>query len=721
MEVKNVDLFFSENPNPMYIYDPSDLTIKEVNQATVELYGYSKEEMRSLRISDLRPRSEVPKLKKHLSSASNKVFENAGIWRHQKKNGDLLYVHILTNPVSYGEEEYKLVIAQNVTSQLDFQQKYQMLFENSLDGVMLTNPNGDILKVNQAACKMLGMSEQEIIREGREGLVAKDDKLERALEKRSETGQFSGELTFIHRTGRRFPVELTTSVFTNSAGEQRTSLIFRDISERKKTEKALRNQRDFTEVVLNSLPGIFFLLNEKGEVIRWNDHSTDVFGLTSQEIEGRPAVDFVHEEDKQRILNEIAKVFEEGHSTVELKLNTADNSTAFYRFVANKFQQDDRTYIIGSGVDVTKQKELEHILSSLLQEEQTQRKEAESDRDKLKKMFEKAPSPKCVLEGPEFRYVIANESYRKVIGKDDIIGKKLTDVLPEIESQGIVDILKRVYLSGKPYMGKEKPVKIPKGESEAKEDYIFNLLFAPLFDENGEVYGIFVEALDVSDQLNYQHQLEESLKEKETLLAEIHHRVKNNLAIVSSMMELQALDSDDATLQETLRTGQQRIQTIAIIHELLYESESLSYVNLGKNIKQLIDSLQNMYGDAKEISIEVQSEQIALNINQAIPCALMINEVVTNAFKHAFKEREEGTITVKLQEDEGLVQVDIADDGAGLPEGVDLDRSKTLGMTLINSLVQQLEGDLEISSDEGTRFLFEFEKSDVTGIGSSFL
>ncbi|GAA5521292.1 PAS domain S-box protein [Aliifodinibius salicampi] len=200
MDIKNVDLFFSENPNPMWIYDPSDLSIQEVNQSAVELYGYSHSEMCSMTIDQLRPASEVETLKKHLGNDKKPEFNNAGLWRHQKKNGDDLFVRVLTSPVSYEGNNYKLVVVQDVTSKIDYQQKYEMLFENSLDGIMLTAPNGDILQANKAACNILGMTEQEITRKGREGIVAKDEKLEKALEQRSETGKFSGELTYVHKS-----------------------------------------------------------------------------------------------------------------------------------------------------------------------------------------------------------------------------------------------------------------------------------------------------------------------------------------------------------------------------------------------------------------------------------------------------------------------------------------------------------------------------------------
>lgn len=719
MDIKNIDLFFSENPNPMWIYDPSDLSIKEVNKSALELYGYSYEEMCSITIKDLRPKDELSGLKEHIARDENADFNNAGIWKHQKKNGEFLFVRVLTNPVSYEGNKYKVVVVQDVTGKLNYQQRYEMLFEHSLDGIMLTNPNGDILQANQAACDILGMTEEEIISRGREGIVVNDEKLTKALRERSATGGYSGELTYIHKSGRKIPVEITTSVFDSYIGENRTSLIFRDISNRKDTEKALREEKDFTDVVLDSLPGVFFVLDTEGKVVRWNNRSSDIFNLTPDEIEGKLATDFIHEDDKKQVFKEISRVLEEKRITFELTLDTSDETPVIYRFIAKTLEQDGQTYIVGTGIDVSEQKELEKRIHSLLQEEKAQRKEAEADRDILQAMFEEAPSPKCVLEGPEHRFVIANKSYRKVVGQEDIIGKRVIDVIPEVEEQGYIDILDEVYQTGEPFLGEEENIFIDKDNPEEKSNYIFNLLYAPLFDENDEVYAIFVEVVDLSDQISYQKRLEESLKEKETLLGEIHHRVKNNLAVVSGMMELQAMESKNPKLKSSLRTSQQRVQTIATIHELLYKSESLSHVSLGDNIKQLVSYAKDIYDDEDQISTNVNADSVVLNINQAIPCALIINEIVSNAFEHAFKDRNYGKISVSLKEDAGKIYIEVVDNGMGIPDKYFADGPSTIGMTLISLLKQQLKAEVDFSKNGGTCFSLHFEKADMKGAGSS--
>ena len=481
MDIENVDLFFSENPNPMWIYDPEDYSIKDVNQSMTKLYGYSKEEMLSFTLFDLRPEEEIPKFKEHLAQMNNDKVGDEGIWKHRKKNGELIYAHVITNPVTFDGEDhiYQLAMYKDITNELDIQLNNDMLFKYSMDGIMLTSPEGEILRANPTACDILGMTEKEIIERGREGIVAKDEKLEEALQERSETGRFLGELNYIHKSGRKIPVELTSSVFRNYGGEKRTSLIFRDISDRKQQEQALRDEKEFTDIVLNSLPGLFYVLDEEGKVVRFNERATDVFGIPADEIVHRSPAEFVDESDQGKVPKEIRAVLEEGYREFEITLKTKGGNTAIYQFNAERIEQNNQTFIIGTGLDITEKKELEKELNLLLEQEHVQRKKAEADRDKLKEMFEEAPSPKCVMEGPELRYVIANEAYRQVVGQENIVGKRVDEVVPEVEEQGYIDILKRVYDRGEPYIGRGEPVYIEKGDQGSKQEYIFNILFAP--------------------------------------------------------------------------------------------------------------------------------------------------------------------------------------------------------------------------------------------------
>jgi len=247
-----------------------------------------------------------------------------------------------------------------------------------------------------------------------------------------------------------------------------------------------------------------------------------------------------------------------------------------------------------------------------------------------------------------------------------------------------------------------------------------NTSLVPVADENGNYIQWVSIGRDISKQKAYEKRLEDSLEEKEILLSEIHHRVKNNLAVISSLLQLQAFNATDNELKKKLHDSVFRVSTMATIHEILYQSGSFSKLNFSEIIEKLIHNLDKVLGSETEIERFVDKQPIILNINQAIPCSLMINEVISNVYKHAFIGRKKGRLKVRLEKNEDEVFLEITDNGIGLPEQIDVANSDTLGLHLIDVLTTQLKGESNLISDEnGTRFTLRFQKQDVSGSGSS--
>ncbi|MGD8428318.1 MAG: PAS domain S-box protein [Balneolaceae bacterium] len=228
----------------------------------------------------------------------------------------------------------------------------------------------------------------------------------------------------------------------------------------------------------------------------------------------------------------------------------------------------------------------------------------------------------------------------------------------------------------------------------------------------GDEQHLIAYVRDNSAHKSFENTINQSLKEKETLLAEVHHRVKNNLAIISGLLEMQAFNTDDSQLLEKLRESQSRIQSIAMVHEKLYRSDSFSKIAIDKYIDDLLPIIiKSMVNNEKKIAVKKDMESVFLNINQAIPCGLLLNEVITNCYKHAFTEQDEGTIWITLEKAAGYLTLSIKDNGKGLPEHFDIDNQPSLGMTLMSTLAKQLDGELTIASDNGSLFKISFEIS----------
>jgi PAS domain S-box-containing protein len=215
---------------------------------------------------------------------------------------------------------------------------------------------------------------------------------------------------------------------------------------------------------------------------------------------------------------------------------------------------------------------------------------------------------------------------------------------------------------------------------------------------------------DITDRKHAEENLVASLNEKEVLLREIHHRVKNNLQLISGLLDMTRMRAGNESTKEILTDMMLKIQTMAQIHTRLYESKQFGKVSLKGQIRDQIAGLSNIYSHkGHEISCVIHSDEVSLPVDQAIPCALVVNEILSNAYKHAFKGRETGTIEISAGQKNGRISITIRDDGIGLPADLDISRTSSLGLKLIRTLVShQLKGSLTLKSQNGTEITIEF-------------
>ena len=209
-----------------------------------------------------------------------------------------------------------------------------------------------------------------------------------------------------------------------------------------------------------------------------------------------------------------------------------------------------------------------------------------------------------------------------------------------------------------------------------------------------------------------------SLQEKEVLLREIHHRVKNNLQLISGLLDMTRMRTGDESTNSILTDMMLKIQTMAQIHTRLYESKQFGKVSLTGQIQDQIAALSNIYSHkGHEIRCEIHSREVFLPVDQAIPCALVVNEVLSNAYKHAFIGRKKGTIEISAVQENDRIRITVRDDGIGLPADFDISRTNSLGLKLIRTLVQhQLKGSLTLESKNGTEMRMEFPADTRGGI-----
>ena len=226
----------------------------------------------------------------------------------------------------------------------------------------------------------------------------------------------------------------------------------------------------------------------------------------------------------------------------------------------------------------------------------------------------------------------------------------------------------------------------------------------PITTEEGPL--VLSAIVDISDRKHKEEHIRAALEEKDLLLAEIHHRVKNNLQVIYSLLGLQSASIGDETALGMLRESQNRVLSMALIHQTLYQSKNFADVDFGMFFDSLIPALITSYGiDSDRIGVSVEASDIRLPIGAAIPCGLIVNELVSNAFKHAFPDDRSGTITIRMGAGgEDRVALAVIDDGIGLPDGIDMQNIPTLGLQMVTLLTDQLGGEISVQAREPTEF-----------------
>lgn len=311
-----------------------------------------------------------------------------------------------------------------------------------------------------------------------------------------------------------------------------------------------------------------------------------------------------------------------------------------------------------------------------------------------------------IVTDEQARIKKTNSATVKLLGysENELMGRDLASVLTEKDQDRLLNL--------------EKKAKMDNYEThfiQKNGDLLpVSLSKAFIHDNDGIIQGIVCVASDITERKKSEEMIRNSLKEKEILLAEIHHRVKNNLAVISGLLQMQIWETENEAAEEVLQDSQMRVKSIALVHEKLYQSEDLSHIAFDKYISELLDGIKKTYSRSDvDISFATDIEPVTFNINQAIPCSLLLNELVVNAYKHAFKTQDEGMIYIYLKNQKGEIELEVKDDGIGFDDPDQANSATTLGMSLISTLVQQLGGEMETINDEGASFKVNFRLKDL--------
>lgn len=304
-------------------------------------------------------------------------------------------------------------------------------------------------------------------------------------------------------------------------------------------------------------------------------------------------------------------------------------------------------------------------------------------------------SDSIIVLDRENRIVDVNPSAQQLVGNPSkFIGESIEHVWPEW--------LHQMEFAGEASTGKE--ILLDHGDRKR----LYDVEISPLTDWRGDTVGRIIVLRDITDRRRSE-KIKASLEEKEVLLREIHHRVKNNMQIISSLLNLQSYYIKDKKYVDMLKESQDRIKSMALIHEKLYQSESLANIKSSDYIAALVNSLFQSYEvTTQRIAVKLEIEDMSLDIDTAIPCGLIINELVSNSLKHAFPDRE-GEIMIVFRSIDDTKELTVSDNGVGIPEDVDFKTTESLGLHLVTILAEdQLDGEITLDRSKGTTFCITF-------------
>jgi PAS domain S-box-containing protein len=619
-------------------------------------------------------------------------------------------------------------------------ERYKAIFDNSLDGIFFTIPDGTILAANQAACQMYGMTEEEIIRAGRSGMVDESDpRLKSVLEERARTGKFKGELNHKRKGGTIFPSEISSVLFKDWNGLTKGVMIIRDITERKQQEEQTRLHAEELETIMEVVPTPILIGHDpQGHNITGNRmanafYEAEVGENISASI--RKERNFLHK-GRELTASELpvqqAALKDIDLHNVELDVLLPSGKWRVITVSASPLHNAEGHVrgSVGAFIDITELKETEDKLKDILNNLEEAVKERTAELEKayisLKESEERLADAQRIVHVGSYDWNIAtNEEYWSdelyhIFRLDPQFKLNHNEFLNHIhpEDREYVSHAINEALNGKQYYIDYRII-LPNGE----ERVIYSQ-GGVIFDERNTPIRMRGIVQDITESKKAEKALARiEIAQKQ----EIHHRIKNNLQVISSLLDLQAekfkgkKNIKDSELLEAFKESQDRVISMALIHEELHKGEETDTLHFSQYIVQLVDNLFLTYRLGNEnISLNMNiDEDIFFDIDTAVPLGMIINELVSNSFKYAFVDRDKGEIRIKLRRDEnGEYKVKdcmstnftliVSDDGIGIPNDLEIEDIDSLGLQLVTTLVDQLDGELELKRDNGTEFSIRF-------------
>jgi PAS domain S-box-containing protein len=493
----------------------------------------------------------------------------------------------------------------------------------------------------------------------------------------------------IRRDGVVIPVEVSAYLHTEGTRRFVVSSV-RDITERKRVEEDLTRQKQFLERILATTPDGFWIFDLGKKITDANAAYSAMTGYSRDELIQMEIGDIDAIENPGETAQRIQRIIENGSETFETKHRRKDGSVFDVEVSASRLNQGDTVYLFAFCRDVSERKKADEALRK--------------SEEELKKAQEITHIGSWYLD-IETNHVTWTEELYKMYGfdKDKPVPPYTEHMrLFTPESWNLLSVaLAQTRDTGVPYELELQTVR-----NDGSNGWMW-VRGEAVFGENRTIIGLWGAAQDITDRKQVEKEIQKQLSEKETLLREVHHRVKNNIAMIESLLSLQSGDSVSAEVRAALQETISRVQSIRVLYEKLLISAELNEISMNDYVESLLDALVMVFDPQRTITVKTRIADIVIPSETAVSIGIVINELLTNAFKYAFTDRDGGLVSVSLDQSEHAVTLVIRDDGAGIDEAILERPSPGFGLTIVTMLVEQLQGTLRFTNDNGTQVTLE--------------
>jgi PAS domain S-box-containing protein len=681
--------------------------ITSCNPMTQQLTGFMEKELVGKNVFKLRSilKKDIPRFRDILLLLKKGKFPDPVECKYYHKDGRAGWAFVRVGLFNEGQGKKGIQAVVTDITELkkvmgalyESEERYKSLFDRSLFCVYVHDFEGRFLDANKAALDLLGYKKDEIssinfatlLDEEQVPLAHKTMKEIRKRDRQTKPTEYKIQ----KKNGDTVWVETEASLIFKEGNPYAILGIARDITENKRAETALKEREKKYRKIFESLFDVYYRTDREGMITEISPSVRTQAGYDPEDVIGHPVTDFYRDPSAREVFAQNLK--ETGRvNDYELQLMAKDGRVIEVSVSSHIVTDREGNPVGVEGVlrDISARKRAEQAL-----------KESE---EKYRKMVEHSLQGIVIVQ--DFRIVYCNEAFARITGYS--VEELMS--FPPGKVKGLVHPDDQALVWGRlanRLLGKDVPARYEYRGLRKDGRIVWIEMIANSVEYQGKP-AVQGAVIDISEHKEAEKRIKASLEEKEVMLREIHHRVKNNMQIILSLLRIQSRVLQDEKTVEMFRQSQNRIKSMALIHEALYKSGDLAKIDFSDYINRMTTHLLSLYRqDLGEVSVKQETEGIYLDINRAIPCGLIISELVSNSLKHAFPNKGEGRIFIRMsQNKDGKYTLIVKDTGVGYPDEKDLHETETLGMQLVTDLVQQLKGTIKLKRGAGAEFVVKF-------------